>query len=71
MPIVEINVWKEHIDEAKREKLIEEVSKDVAEILGAPIDAVEVIVNEVPKANWGKGGIPASKWFPKQIVEKD
>lgn len=62
MPIVEINLWKEKADDAVRERLIEEVSKKVSETLGAPIHAVEVIINEVPKANWGKGGVQASKW---------
>ena len=62
MPIVEINLWRENIDDVKRERLIKEISKDVSEILGAPVDAVEVIINEVPKANWGRGGIQASKW---------
>ena len=65
MPIVEINIWKENIDDAKKEKLIKEISKAVSEILGAPINVVEVIINEVPKANWGKGGIQASKWNSK------
>ena len=62
MPLVEINVWKESMDDAKREKLMKEVSKDVSEILGAPLDVVEVIINEVPKADWGRGGVPATKW---------
>ena len=70
MPIVEIDVWKENIDDEKKEKLIKEVSKDVSEILGAPIEVVEVIINEVPKANWGKGGIQSSKWTPNQFVDK-
>ena len=67
MPIVEINLWKENVDDAKKEKLIKEISNAVSEILGAPINAVEVIINEVPKANWGKGGIQASKWKPEQF----
>ena len=29
----------------------------MSEILGVLIDAVEVIINEVSKANWGKGGV--------------
>ena len=66
MPIVEINLWKENVDDAKKEKLIKEISKAVSEILGAPINAVEVIIKEVPKANWGKGGIQASKRKPEQ-----
>ena len=70
MPIVEIHLWKENIDDEKKERLIREVSKSVSEILGAPIHAVEMIINEVPKANWGKGGMPASKWTPGQFTGK-
>ncbi len=62
IPLVEIYLWKEFTDEKKNEKLIKEVSKCVSEITGAPLDAVEILVTEIPKANWGKGGIPASKW---------
>lgn len=61
MPIVLIEMWEGREDSTK-EKLIQEVSKVVSEILGAPLEAVEVIIHEVPKTNWGKGGIPASKW---------
>ena len=62
MPLVEIYLWKESSNEFKKEKLIKEVSKCISEITGAPIEAVEILITEIPKANWGKGGIPASKW---------
>ncbi|HOE93188.1 MAG: 4-oxalocrotonate tautomerase [Candidatus Methanofastidiosum methylothiophilum] len=62
MPFVEIYLWRETSDELKKEMLIKEVSKKVSEITGAPLDAVEILITEIPKANWGKGGIPASKW---------
>ncbi|KYC45017.1 MAG: 4-oxalocrotonate tautomerase [Candidatus Methanofastidiosum methylothiophilum] len=62
MPLVEIYLWKENSDETKKERLIREVSKCVSEVTGAPLDAVEILITEVPKSNWGKGGIPASKW---------
>lgn len=71
MPIVEINVWKENVDDAKKEKLIKNVSKEVSEILDAPLHAVEIIINEVPKSSWGKGGIQASKWKPDQFSKKN
>ncbi|MBD3155353.1 MAG: 4-oxalocrotonate tautomerase [Candidatus Aenigmarchaeota archaeon] len=70
MPFVEINVWKENMDDSKKEKLIKEVSQDVSEIVGTPLYAVEVIINEIPKANWGKGGIQSSKWIQGQFSPK-
>ena len=38
------------------------MSKKVSEITEAHLDAVEILITEIPKANWGKGGISASKW---------
>ena len=67
MPIVEIHLWKESVNNEKSEKLIREVSKSVSEITGAPLEAVEVLIHEVPLANWGKGGAQATKWAPNQF----
>ena len=64
MPIVEIYVWK-GVDQAKKKRLMQEISKDVSEVLGAPLETVEVLINEVPMENWGKGGRPASEWGKK------
>ena len=67
MPIVEISLWKEKANDSVKERLIKEVSEKLSEITGAPLDAVEIVINEIPMANWGKGGIPASKWkFPEK-----
>ena len=60
-------MWKESINSEKSEKLIREVSRAVSEITGAPLEAVEVLIHEVPRANWGKGGAQATKWGPKPI----
>ena len=42
------------------------VIKKITEVfvdLGIPEQAVEVIVHEIPKTNWGIGGEPASEKF--------
>lgn len=70
MPFVEISIWKEVMDDSKKEKLIKKVSEDISEIMGTPLYAVEIIINEVPKSNWGKGGIQASKWSQGQFSLK-
>lgn len=61
MPLVEIFLWKDCADDLVKERLIGEVSRKVSEIIGAPIQAVEVLIHEVPKTNWGIAGIPATK----------
>jgi len=61
MPIVEVFVWK-GFGEEKAKKVIQNITKVFGE-LGIPEQAVEVVVNEIPKSHWGIGGEPASEKF--------
>ncbi|MEM2913629.1 MAG: 2-hydroxymuconate tautomerase family protein [Candidatus Bathyarchaeia archaeon] len=59
MPIVHVYVWSGFSSEAKR-KVIAGVTNVFAE-LDIPPEAVEVVIHEVPKENWGIGGERASE----------
>ncbi|MEM2985261.1 MAG: 2-hydroxymuconate tautomerase family protein [Candidatus Jordarchaeaceae archaeon] len=59
MPIVHVYVWKGFSNEAKK-KVIAGITKLFAE-MNVPAEAVEVIIHEVPKENWGAGGEQASR----------
>lgn len=61
MPVVKIDLWKGRSKEEK-EKIIKGIT-EVFEYLGIPKEAITVILNEVPKDNWGIEGEPASKKF--------
>jgi len=61
MPIVHVYMWSGVSREAK-EKIIKGITK-VLEELGIPRQAVEVVIHEVPKENWGVGGEQASEKF--------
>jgi len=63
MPVVKIDLWKGREKETKKE-LIEKTTSVVADVIGCPIEAVQIIINEVEKDNWGIGGVPASVKFP-------
>jgi len=63
MPVVRIDLWKGREKETKKE-LIEKTTSVVADVIGCPIEAVQIIINEVEKDNWGIGGTPASVKFP-------
>ncbi|MGQ9641213.1 MAG: tautomerase family protein [Candidatus Bathycorpusculaceae bacterium] len=58
MPIVHVCVWKGFSNAAKK-KVIAGITKLFAEI-GVPTEAVEVIIHEVSKEDWGVGGEQAS-----------
>ena len=63
MPVVRIDLWKGR-DKEKKEELIEKVTSAVVDAIGCSTEAVQVIINEVDKDNWGIGGTPASAKFP-------
>jgi 4-oxalocrotonate tautomerase len=61
MPIVHVYMWSGVSREAK-EKIIKGITR-VFEELEIPGHAVEVVILEVPKENWGIGGEQASEKF--------
>ena len=60
MPIVRIETWEGKTDEQKG-RLIGEVTKCVSDVLDVDAEHVHVVIYDVPKANWGIRGEPASK----------
>ncbi len=62
MPLAQIYVWK-GFSEENIKKVIAGVTKVFVD-LGIPQQAVEVIINEIPKANWGIDGKPATESRP-------
>ncbi len=69
MPIVHVNVWK-GFGEERIKTLIKSITKVFAD-LEVPVHAVEVIVHEIPKTNWGIGGEPASEKFKQSPSKTD
>jgi len=61
MPVVQVYVWK-GFGEDKAKQVIENITKVFVD-LEIPEQAVDVLVNEIPKSHWGIGGVPASEKF--------
>ncbi len=60
MPIINIQILEGRPTE-KVIELIKNVTDTVSETLDAPKENIRVLVTEVPKTHWGKGGIPVSE----------
>ena len=60
MPIAHLEILEGRTAE-QRAKLISEVTNAISRSIDAPKERVRVIITEVPKANWGIGGVPASE----------
>ena len=54
MPVVIVEMWEGRTLELKRD-LVRNITESFVK-LDFPREAVQVILNEVPKHNWGKGG---------------
>jgi len=59
MPVVIVEMWAGRTQEQK--KTIIKGITDVFVTVGTPADAVHVIINDIPKTNWGTGGKVASE----------
>lgn len=60
MPLVRIDMLAGRTREAK-DTLIANVTKAIVESVGCPVDAVTVIIYEVDKADWARGGVSHAK----------
>jgi 4-oxalocrotonate tautomerase len=61
MPIVHVYLWTGR-SAAEKKQVIEGITKVLAGIR-IPPEAVDVVLHDVPKENWGVGGTPASEKF--------
>ena len=56
-------MWKGR-EKGTKKKLIEKVTFAVVESIGCPPEAVQVVISEIEKENWGLGGVTADEKFP-------
>lgn len=63
MPILTLQTWAGTPKDKKRE-LVETFTREIVKILDCPPEAVTVIIEEVPKDNWGAAGELCSERFP-------
>lgn len=59
MPVVIVEMYEGRTVEQKRE-LVEGITAAFIKI-GVPVEAVQIILNDIPKHNWGTGGKLASE----------
>ena len=62
MPVVKIDMWAGRTEEQK-EAIIKKVTDAIVESCGCPKEAVTVVIDDIPKENWGSGGEQHSKKF--------
>lgn len=58
MPLAEISMMEGRTEDQKR-AVIAQVTQALVSAVGVPAETVRVVIREVPKANWGIGGVSA------------
>ncbi len=58
MPFAQIYLLEGRTEEQKR-AVIEKVTQALVEAVGAPVNTVRVLIQDVPKTNWGIAGVSA------------
>ncbi|MER7462190.1 tautomerase family protein [Streptomyces sp. NPDC097981] len=55
MPIISVTTWDGQ-DDAQCQELMEELTRTVRRVTGAPLDKITVYIQEVPRNRWAEGG---------------
>jgi len=55
MPIITVQLWAGR-DKGVKKQLIEKITKTTCETVGCPAEAVIVVIEDIPKENWGQAG---------------
>ena len=58
MPFAQIYLLEGRTEEQKR-AVIEKVTQALVDAVGAPVNTVRVLIQDVPKTNWGIAGVSA------------
>ncbi len=59
MPVVTIQMWEGRTVGQKR-RLVRAITDAMVEHAGAHPDALHVVIQEIPKDNWGRAGVLGS-----------
>ena len=62
MPYVRIEITDEAVTDEEKSEVIAGVTELLQRVLGKDPATTFVVIDEVPLANWGIGGVPVTEW---------
>ena len=63
MPIIRVDLFEGRSPDQKK-TIVKELSETLARTAGCSVEAVEVLITDHSKDNWGFGGVTARDKFP-------
>ena len=67
MPYVRIEITDEDVTDDAKAELIAGVTDLLQRLLGKDPATTFVVIDEVPLANWGIGGVPVADWRSRRL----
>lgn len=62
MPYIHVRITDEGVSDEQKAAIIAGATKLMAEVLGKDPATTHVVIEEVPLANWGVGGLPVERY---------
>lgn len=62
MPYILIRITDEGVSDAQKAELIAGTTQLMVDVLGKEPATTHVVIEEVPLANWGVGGLPVERY---------
>jgi 4-oxalocrotonate tautomerase len=62
MPFVRIEITDEAVTDPEKAEVIAGVTELLQRVLGKDPATTFVVIDEIPLANWGIGGVPVTEW---------
>ena len=67
MPYVRIEITDEDVTDGAKAEVIAGVTDLLQRVLGKDPATTFVVIDEVPLANWGIGGVPVADWRSRRL----
>ena len=61
MPLAHIHIGRGRANYEQKKKLIAKITEAFVEVLGSDKDKVWIVLHEIPRSEWGIGGLPIAE----------
>jgi 4-oxalocrotonate tautomerase len=66
MPYIHVRITDEGVSDAQKAAIVAGATDLMVDVLGKDPETTHVVIEEVPLANWGVGGLQAERYRERQ-----
>lgn len=68
MPYIHVRITDTGVSDAQKANIIDGATRLMVDVLGKDPATTHVVIEEVPLANWGVGGLPVADYMKQKMV---